>query len=304
MLESPPLALAHGLWVLGTAEYPVYLFFEDGEGVIFEGGIGATAPLLVEQMEQVGIPLAQVNRLVLTHAHPDHVMAVGQLRKLIPGLKVVASQEAAEVLASEKALGFFAQMDQTLVTRLIERGMIRPEHRPPPAQEKQIGVDRIVKEGDCIEVGSRKLEILKTPGHSHCSLSFYDPQDKILIVSDATGYYMPQDGSWWPNYFTDYGVYLASIERLASLPAEILGLSHNAVIRGADAVRDYFEKAIAATRQYHERIVAEAKSGKEPRQIAEQLGAEIHAKVGLMPLEFFQKNCGILVKLSLKHEGL
>ncbi len=38
--------------------------------------------------------------------------------------------------------------------------------------------------------------------------------------------------------------------------------------------------------------------------IAEGLGAEIHEKKPLLPLDFFQKNCGLLVKLSLQHEGI
>ena len=123
-------------------------------------------------------------------------------------------------------------------------------------------------------------------------------------VSDATGYYLPQDHSWWPNYFSGYADYVRSIERLAGLGAEVLCLSHNGVIEGADDVADYFRDALAATRQYHDRIVAEAKAGKPARQIAEALGTEIHAKAPLLPLDFFQKNCGLLVKLSLKHEGI
>ena len=94
------------------------------------------------------------------------------------------------------------------------------------------------------------------------------------------------------------------MKRLAGLPAEVLCLSHNAAVKGADDVRAYFEQAIAATQAYHARIVAEAKAGRPVRQIAEQLGAEVHARTQLMPLEFFQKNCGLLVKLSLRHEGI
>ena len=50
--------------------------------------------------------------------------------------------------------------------------------------------------------------------------------------------------------------------------------------------------------------MAETKAGKPVRQIAEELGAEIHRQTPLLPLDFFQKNCGLLVKQSLKHEGL
>jgi glyoxylase-like metal-dependent hydrolase (beta-lactamase superfamily II) len=304
MLEHPPVPLTQNLWALGSAAHPVYVFLQGDEGILFEGGIGSTAPLLLEQMDHVGIARERIRCLAVTHAHPDHVMAVNQLRKAIAGLKIVASEKAAQTLASEKAVGFFAQMDQALLASLAEKGAIREEHCPSPTDEKQIAVDRVVGEGDCLAVGTSSFQVLATPGHSDCSLSFYEPQAKILVISDATGYYMPQDGTWWPNYFAGYRAYVESMERLAELPAEVLCLSHNAAIRGAEAVRDYFTAALAATRKYHERIVAEAKAGRSVREIAEMLGGEIHRIVGMMPLEFFQKNCGILVKMSLKHEGV
>ncbi len=124
------------------------------------------------------------------------------------------------------------------------------------------------------------------------------------MISDATGYYLPQSRTWWPNYFSGYAAYVASIERLTALDAEILCLSHNGAVVGQEDIREYFHSALAATRQYHDRIVAETKAGKPARQLAEELGAEIHGQTPLLPLDFFQKNCGLLVKQSLKHEGL
>jgi hypothetical protein len=69
-------------------------------------------------------------------------------------------------------------------------------------------------------------------------------------------------------------------------------------------VAAYFESVLQQTRNYHQRIVEQARAGRSVREIAEQLGSEVHEKTPLMPLEFFQKNCGILVKNSLRHEGI
>ncbi|MDZ7620252.1 MAG: MBL fold metallo-hydrolase, partial [Patescibacteria group bacterium] len=146
--------------------------------------------------------------------------------------------------------------------------------------------------------------VLETPGHSDCSISLHDPQRGLLVISDASGFYMPALGTWWPGYFTGYEKYVHSMERLAALDAETLCLSHYGAIRGRDEVRAYLTGAIAATRQYHERIIAETKAGRSAREIAEQLGEEIHRVTPILPLDFFQKNCGIMVKQSLKHEGL
>ena len=86
--------------------------------------------------------------------------------------------------------------------------------------------------------------------------------------------------------------------------AEALHLLKQQRPHGADAVRAYFSGALAATQGYHERIVGETRAGRPPREIAEQLGSEVYARTQLLPLDFFQKNCGLLVKQSLRHAGL
>jgi glyoxylase-like metal-dependent hydrolase (beta-lactamase superfamily II) len=148
------------------------------------------------------------------------------------------------------------------------------------------------------------FQVVETPGHSECSLSFYEPSDRLLVISDAAGYYLPEHGHWWPNYFTGYAAYVNSLARLAKLGARVLCLSHNGAIRGTSAVTACFRDALAATRAYHERIVADARAGKAPQQTAAELGAEIHERTPLLPLDFFQKNCAVLVKQSLAHEGI
>lgn len=303
LVQNPPIAMTENLFMLGTREYPVYLFRRDREAAIFEGGIGAVGPLVSEQMRQLGIPAALVTQVVVTHAHPDHVMAVPVFRQMFPGVCVVASEKAAVTMGTEKAMAFFCGVDRVLAQSLRKAGRIADRDVPPMA-EKRIAVDRVVKQGDKLPIGGAGFEVMETPGHSECSLSFFEPSQRILVVSDATGYFMPQDRSWWPNYFSGYAEYVRSIERLAGLGAEVLCLSHNAAIQGADDVAGYFRDALAATRQYHQRIVAEAKAGKPARAIAEALGTEIHAKAPLLPLDFFQKNCGLLVKMSLEHEGM
>ena len=305
LIQNPPVAVTDRLWMLGTTEYPVYLYRGSQYGTLFEGGIGPLAAVLRKQLTDLEIAGDRIRQLIVTHAHPDHVMAVPAMRELCPGIQVIASETAARTLSVEKAVAFFAKMDDALTDSLIAQGLVVESQRRTPLAENRIVVDRQVREGDAIEVDDGvAFQVLQTPGHSDCSLSFYEPQAKLLIISDATGYYMPAHSGWWPNYFAGYGPYVQSIERLAAIDAEVLGLSHNGAIHGSDAVREYFRDVLAATRAYHQRIVEAAKLGKTPREIAEELGREIHEKTPLMSLDFFQKNCAILVKASLQHEGI
>jgi len=305
LLKDPPVEITDRLLMLGTREYPLYVCRGRRSATIFEGGVGAVGGVLVEQLARAGIAADTVKQVVVTHAHPDHVMAVPLFRRAFPQIAVLAGEAAAKTLAAEKVVAFFRQVDEAITRSLAQAGRIGPEQRGEAPPDGRIVVDRIIGEGDTVSVDDETaFVVLATPGHSECSLSFHEPRLKLLIISDATGYYLPEGDWFWPNYFSDYGVYVGSIKRLAGLPAEVLCLSHNAAIKGAADVRAYFEQAIAATQAYHARIVAEAKAGRPLRQIAEQLGAEVHARTQLMPLEFFQKNCGLLVKLSLRHEGI
>jgi len=301
LIKDPPAELADGVWMLGTNEYPVFLVRCGGEGAIFEGGVGAVGPVVAEQLAVLDIGADCVKQIVITHAHPDHVMAVPAFRAMFDGLTVCASDTASKTLSVEKAVGFFCKIDGMLTEALIKAGSITDKHRPEHPAENKIPVDRILVDGDCVTVGDLKFDCLATPGHSDCSLSFHEPARAILIISDATGYYLPDSDYFWPCYFSDYGAYLKSIRRLAGLDAEILCLSHNAVIKGRDAVKTYFDGAIAATEAWHERILAESEQGKCSEMIGNELGSEIFEKTQLMSEGFFQKNCALLVKQSIEY---
>jgi glyoxylase-like metal-dependent hydrolase (beta-lactamase superfamily II) len=302
LIQNPPVEIGGNLWMLGTTAYPMYLARGRTEGAIIEGGISAVGPLLLGQLAELGIGAGYLRQAVITHAHPDHVMAIPLLREAFPGIMVIASAPAAATLAAEKAVSFFRQVDGALSEALAKTGIVG--NPPSPLAENRIAVDRVVREGDVIAVDGISWTVLETPGHSDCSISLHDPHSRTLVISDASGYYLPGSAGWWPNYFADYAAYLGSLERLAALDAELLCLSHNGVIRGLQDVRAYLSGAIAATRQYHDRILAEAQSGKGVRQIAEELGSEIFRQAPLLPLDFFQKNSGLLVKQSLRHAGI
>jgi glyoxylase-like metal-dependent hydrolase (beta-lactamase superfamily II) len=301
LIKDPPVEIADSLWMLGTSEYPVFLVMDQNEGAIFEGGVGADGPVVKEQLTRLDIDTDLVRQVIITHAHPDHVMAIPAFRAMFDDVIVCASEPAAKTLAIEKAVKFFTKIDGILTESLIKAGSIKEEHRPQLLTESQITVDRILADGDTITVGGLKFDVLAMPGHSDCSLSFHEPGAGFVIVSDATGFYIPDHDHWWPGYFTDYEAYIGSMRRLADLGAKILCLSHNGVIKGSDEVRTYFEDAIAATEAYHERILSEIESGKSPEELAGQLGTEVYEKIGLLPLDFFQKNCALLVKQSMEY---
>ena len=103
LLHNPPEEILDGFWMLGTAPYPLYLYRGTQTGTLFEGGTGSMGPVLRNQLQSLGIAGDYVRQAVVTHAHPDHVMAIPMIRELFPHVAILASAPAAKTLGAEKA---------------------------------------------------------------------------------------------------------------------------------------------------------------------------------------------------------
>lgn len=81
---------------------------------------------------------------------------------------------------------------------------------------------RLVDEGDVIDLGDRRFEVMYTPGHSPGSISLWEAATATLIGGDAI-----YDGlliDTLPE--SDPAVYRGTIERLRALPARVIHGGH------------------------------------------------------------------------------
>ena len=118
---------------------------ETKEGMIIDPG--AEAKTILKTVQQTGLTISVI---VITHAHMDHV---GALREVQEG---TAAQFA--VHEAEKGFVFSAPM------RMLTSVGITPFKSPP-------NPDRLLKDGDHIDIGDLHFEVLYTPGHSSGGIS-------------------------------------------------------------------------------------------------------------------------------------
>jgi len=294
-----PIALTPSFYQLGTRSFPAYLSLGD-DGMIIEGGTGATFPIIVEQIKELGIEPERIKYLALTHTHTDHIGAVPHLKRLWPHLKVVASPIAAKLLKTREMVKEFLPMDRTLAEIMLSKGVIRG--LPPELDNYVFEVDTVVRGGDRIDLGSGVVwTIYETPGHSPCHISLYEESEGILVIGDATGFYVPEKDVFWPNYFDSLEAYCNSIRKLATIPTRIGVLSHNCVIEGD--VGHYFQKAIRATESYHREMLERLGNGEEPEKVIWEKARWVNTLTDDHPLEIMYSMAKVLMKRSQSEAG-
>ena len=111
------------------------------EGMIIDPG--AEAREILRTVEKLGL---KIKLIVLTHRHPDHVGAAGQV-KAATGAKVAVHAEMAKYLPQS------------------------PSYIYEPPFEAAPYPDLILKEGDNIDIGDLQFEVRHTPGHTPCGIS-------------------------------------------------------------------------------------------------------------------------------------
>ena len=237
--------VAENFYVLGASEMPIYLL--DGKKpVLFEASLSILGPVLVEEIRSI-LGNRSPEILFLTHVHFDHCGSAAHLKKAFPELQITASRKAADILTRPNALSLIALLNQSAAE--VFKGW-HPEITGKAVFEP-FQVDRVLADGERIELGAGStVEVIAAPGHTWDSLSYYLPERKILIASEAAGC-TDGTGEVVTEFLADYPAYVDTIRRLSRLDVEIFCQGHRLVYTGTD-VPPFFERSLEAAAIFRE----------------------------------------------------
>lgn len=197
---------------------------QDPDGLtLIDTGLARSGPRLVlKTIEQLGRQPADLKRILITHADPDHTGGAAEL-KAKTGAKLYASQIEAKAI---EAGTISREMQGNAMMKGIFSLMGKVIMPLAPAK-----VDEIIMHGQVLPVLGG-LQVIATPGHTPGHVSFYAPAHHILIAGDSlnassgTLKFTPAPVHW------SYEKGCESVKLEAVLGATSVCCGHGAVIEG------------------------------------------------------------------------
>ena len=150
---------------------------------------------------------------VASHAHFDHIGCHHEFT-----LRACHRAEA-DILACPTR-------DATLATRFARLEMF---HALPPGgfdesayEVRPAPANRLLEEGDVIDLGDRHFEVLHVPGHSPGSIALWEAASGVLLAGDTVYDGLLVDDA----YHSNPDDYVASMRRLRELPVRVVHAGH------------------------------------------------------------------------------
>lgn len=281
---------------VGARGGEAYLATTAEHTLLYDSGYAFAAPAMIKSLEVLleGRPL---DYLFLTHSHYDHALGSAWIKQCWPESIILGSAHAAQVFERQGARKTMQRLDKDAALYLAESGEIDPSFTSSfdYAPLELLALDKVVEEGDTLSMGSIVFEVLAAPGHTHCSLMLWCPEEGLLFGSESIGV-MINDELVNPCCLTGYRDALKTIEKASALNPRHILLNHRQVVSDNQAAL-YLKNARYWTREAA-RIIWKANGEGKTREELEDILKDIFYLEELQafyPKAAFELNNGYVV---------
>lgn len=262
-----------GGWERVTAGYLI----EGDTPILVETGSQSSVPVLLAQLDALGLGPSDLAGVVVTHIHLDHAGGVGDVARAFPKATVYVHEKGARHLADptrlvDSASRVYGPLLDSLYGRLD----------PTPSERIHV-----LEDGEAIRVSAnRSLIAVDSPGHAKHHVALHDTLSGVLFAGDAVGVKLPDAGVLRPaTPPPDFDLTLAlnSLRRFADRRPTGLALAHYGLL--ADPL-DVLDEADGTLRRWADVAEAAFRNGED---IAAALSAAFAGDLDGVPGEHREK---------------
>ena len=262
-------------------------FIDESPRTLIDTGIKTEASFegLKKGLEEIGVSLSSIERILITHGHIDHY---GQAKKLssISGARIyIHPVEYGRIRSILHSFGFLKSI---LLRNGVPQGVVNETiYFMESAQNMADPLDEafFIGDGDSIPFDSITWKAVHCPGHSPGLLCFYWPEKKILFTGDHLikeitpnpVLTVPEGGP--PFRYPSLKDYLTSLKKIEKMDIDLLLPGHGEEI---DDPEGLIKKIFVHHQERMDRVRSILSSGeKTPYEIAMDLFP------GVPPFEVF-----------------
>jgi metallo-beta-lactamase class B len=142
----PPFQISGNLYYVGSKGLANYLITTAQGHILINSDLEANVPLIRASVEKLGFGFSDIKILLISHAHWDHDAGSALIKEMTGARYMVMDADVPEVESGGKTDFQYGSMPSTLY---------------PPTK-----VDRVLHDGDKVQLGGAVLVAHLTPGHT------------------------------------------------------------------------------------------------------------------------------------------
>lgn len=185
-----------------------YLLKTSSGMIMFDCGNGDTMDQIFDNMRYWDLSPDDIKYCLLTHPHMDHAGGAYLLKKM--GVELISIGETAEAVAAadERCCGYLYHKKMT-----------------------PVNVDRIVSDGETLNLLGASIRVGHYPGHSMgCTAYSFEYENRIIVVSgDIIGTLLAGDFGWDGSIDFDKKKYIESLRRFAKVEMDMMLPGHGLI---------------------------------------------------------------------------
>lgn len=265
----PPFQIADNFYYVGSEDLAAYLVTTPAGNILINANLESSPPLIRASIEKLGFQWADTKILLNGQAHFDHMAGAAQVLRETHAQNLVMEGDA-DVVESGGRTDFLAATNSV------------PAYLPSH-------VDRILHDGDTVELGGVTLTAHKTAGHTRGCTTWTlpvhlpgEPADQLrnVVIVGGVGFWSdfhfvdrPGHSASYPGIAEDFA---RTFRVLRSLPCDIFLGAHGSYFNLTSKLPRLAEEGpqvfldAAGYKDYVERSQAEFESALKKEQAAAQ----------------------------------